>query len=313
MAGRDTPKGPEAEGRLTLAEIATMGMPIESILEQLVQEPNADHAADIINLGAGMDQAFRDTVRHAFSRSPRYALLRHLSLGEIRQLSRVMGDAVAANLREYTRQFPNDYHYLYYELVLRPSVLEKILGRTELLKHRAYRDMIRNIMVEKFRQLETNNATYLQDTRILRLMSLVGMPLNGTLREAIRVNNLDAARYAITELGQRVTPLIAYDVVMDGLRITQPEMFRFVTENAGDDIDGRVRDGMRRIVSWHGHPEFADAARSTSTMITIIITFLRLVERESQFGHSSLYVDRYRRQLQRSLQNYDAYVASIPE
>lgn len=118
MAGRDTPKGPETEA-------------IESILEQLMQRPG-NRALAILDLGRSRDQEFRDHLRYMFSRSRAYPLVHHLGVSEIALLSRVMGDAVAANLREYTRQFPTDYIHLFNGGVLntqhqrRPPAVQRV-------------------------------------------------------------------------------------------------------------------------------------------------------------------------------------------
>lgn len=284
MAGRDTPMEPEAGGRLTLAEIATMGMPIEWILEQLVQEPNADHAGDIINLGQGSNRAFRDRLRYAFSRrnSP---LLRHLSADEIRQLSSVMGDAVAANLARYTAQFPTRYNDLFHYYLLDTTVLRELLGQTDLLQHNYYRDMIWSVMPVHnaremdFRDLYSDGAAH-EDTNVdlFRLMHRVGVPMDGVLETAVVFwdevprgwglsNALRIARYAIEELGQTVT----YGMIRESLRETHLDMLQLLAEHAGEDIDRTIRDALRCILKWRGQPE---REVHTQWIIALIISFI---------------------------------------
>jgi hypothetical protein len=330
MAGRDTQREPGAGGEeegLTLAELATMGLPLELILDQIVRGPG-NSAEAIINLGMGQNRAFRDRLRYIFSRSPSYALLRHLSADEIAHLSRVMGDAVAQNLRWYKVQFL-DYYMDLFDLdtgVVDTSVLEKILGQTELLQHRSYRDMIRDWfhrLMKSSRMFNRPPVDYLQDVRILRLMSIVGLPMDGVVARAVRRNNLEAARYAIEELGLPVTPNVAYELIWtwnsgltwdhDDIFIYNPDMFRLVTENASDDIDTRVHQGMRRIVSWHGHPEFANDTQAMVQMLDILRRAIRNMDDNRGWSTPAAERDLYRQQLEDAQRAFDLFLASVPE
>ena len=287
MAGRDTQREPDAGGEeegLTLAELATMGLPLELILDQIVRGPG-NSAEAIINLGMGQNRAFRDRLRYIFSRSPSYALLRHLSADEIAHLSRVMGDAVAQNLGEYTAQFPTRYNDLFHYYLLDTTVLRELLGQTDLLQHNYYRDMIWSVMPVHnaremdFRDLYSDGAAH-EDTNVdlFRLMHRVGVPMDGVLETAVLFwdefpagwglsNAVRIARYAIEELGQTVT----YVMIRESLRETHLDMLQLLAEHAGEDIDRTIRDALRCILKWRGQPEHEV---HTQRIIARIISFI---------------------------------------
>lgn len=256
MAGRDTPRGPEKglaiagrdpsipmTGGLTLAQLSTMGMPFENILEKIMQEPG-NRAQAIRNLGQGQDRAFRDNLRYIFSRNPNYALFRHLGQDDIVQLSHFMGAAVAANLKKYTAQFPTPkklYVYDYANGVYDMTIVREILEQTDLLKHRYYRDVIRRLI-----QVHGMTRSLAQNYNGLRLMRVVGVRMEIYLERAVLENNVEGLRFAIVEMGNACDWAMLEQALIPSQN-TSPDMFRLLAELADPDIDDSVRDGLRII------------------------------------------------------------------
>lgn len=245
---------------LSLADVAASGLPLDLILEQLMQLPDSDHAEDIINLGAGMDRAFRDRLRDSLSRRNN-PLFRHLSPDDITHLSRVIGGRVAETLEKYKAQFPTRYRDLYTGFRVNVNVLHELLGQTNLLQHHYYRDMIQQTMIHWTARAYlvwpgwewlTQTGDSMMD--MLRLMHVVGYRLDGIISYAMQHDNLALARIALEEWGQRVMPLDVIKSFTYDYFSLRPELFRLLAQHAGVNIDGRVREGMRRIVSLYGQP-----------------------------------------------------------
>lgn len=245
---------------LSLADVAASGLPLDLILEQLVQLPDGDHAEDIINLGAGMDRAFRDRLRESLSRRNN-PLFRHLSADDITHLSRVIGGRVAETLEKYKAQFPTRYRTLFAGLRPNVPILRELLGQTDLLTHRYYRDIIERTMMDWMIRAdrfapEWGWLTPMGDSMMdmLRLMHVVGCRLDGIIAYALQNDNQPLARVAIEQWNQRVMPLDVVKIFTWNFFSTRPEFFRLLAQHAGVNIDGRVREGMRRIVSLYGQP-----------------------------------------------------------
>lgn len=245
---------------LSLADVAASGLPLDLILEQLVQLPDSDRAEDIINLGAGMDRAFRDRLRDSLSRRNN-PLFRHLSADDITHLSRVIGGRVAETLEKYTAQFPTRYRDLFAGMRPNVPILRELLGQTDLLTHRYYRDIIERTMMDWMIRAdrfapEWGWLTPMGDSMMdmLRLMHMVGCRLDGIIGYALQNNNLALARIALEEWGQRVMPLDVVKIFTWNFFSTRPELFKLLAQHAGVNIDRRARDGMLRIVSLYGQP-----------------------------------------------------------
>lgn len=229
MAGRDTPRGPGAqgEGRDMLSSMPDDVM-IMDILPKLGWPDNQGKA--LVRL-AGTNVRLRGIVEEFLARA-RDSYLAHLSLRYISKFDEMFRGRVSERLQRYMAAFPKRKLAHLFDDEQPPgideNILNGILADPDALQHRYYRDLIRRIIeiyMEPMRPARPINVP------LLRLMHLVGAPLDGVLSQAIIEGQVAAAEFALAHTDEQITQSDVMLVWRNQFVVVHPDMFQFIVAN----------------------------------------------------------------------------------